>query len=355
MFSARRHSAPVLYTTICAMLAGCVAPSATLAPSIAQPGTRPARNFTSFSDSLRCMDALFLQSKRPRILISSTDIPDETRDIDVGSDDMLINAISQMNARSGSYQFLDQGLYKDGGLLQLQISREDDVTPQLYIRGSISQLDSAVTDDNIDVEWDAASGTNRGITGAKFGPYRKLSVVSVDMHLVAYPSRRVLPGASVANSMVVVERGFGAGASGLINLSELGISLEINRVESQSQAVRNLIELGLIELLGKHSGVPYWSCLSLPQTDAKAEKKRERKFENTPDPQNIAEAQTLLMALGFYQGAVDNVLGPETRAAISRFQASEALLPNGIVDFDLLQRLRKRLAAKTSQKQKAKT
>lgn len=344
----KRHANPISGAVICVALSGCVAPPASFAPSIAQPDTRPARNFTSFSDSLRCMDALFIQAKRPRVLVSSTDIPDETREIDVGADDMLINALSQMNARSQAYQFLDQAIYKDGGLLQLQLTRDDDISPQYYIRGSISQLDSSVTDDSLDVDWEAASGTSKGLTGTKFGPYRKLSVVSVDMHLVAFPSRRVLPGASVANSMIVIERGFGAGASGLIDLSDLGISLEINRVESESQAVRNLIELGLIELLGRHSGVPYWSCLSLPQTDAKAEQNRERKFESTLESQNIAEAQTLLMALGYFDGTVDNMLGVQTRAAISKFQADEKLLPNGIVDFDLLQRLRKRLAAKTA-------
>lgn len=289
-----------------------------------------------------------LQKKRPRILISSTDLPDETDEIDVGSDDMLINALSQMNARSQAYVFVDQPLVSDGGLFKLEIAREDDVQPQLYIRGSISQLDSAVSDDEIDVDWEAASSKKSGLIGASFGPYRKLSVVSVDMHLVAYPSRRVLPGASVANSMVVVERGFGAGASGIVNMTDLGVSVEISRVESQSQAVRNLIELGLIELLGRHAGVPYWSCLSLPQNDSKAERDRERRFENTATDQNIAEAQTLLMALGYYSGTIDNALGPQTRAAISRFQADEKLLPNGVVDFDLLQRLRKKLAAKTA-------
>lgn len=329
-----------ILVTVFSAFSGCVGVNPLLAPSIAEPDTRPARNFTSFSAALDCMDRLLAGAGRRQTLISSSDIPDETKLINVGADDMLINAISQMNRRSQAYIFVDQALIKFGGLLDVEVQNGDEVTPQYYIRGSISQLDRDVTNDSASVDGSFPSGN---LTGSKFGPYRKLSVVSVDMHLVAFPSRRVIAGASVANSMVVVGQGFGASATGLIDLATLGFSVQINRVESQSQAVRNLIEVGLIELLGRHSGVPYWTCLAQPVTSAKSNGRKERKFTRKQVGGQVKQAQEMLVQLGYLSNSNESGNGPKTRAAISAFQAHEKILPNGIVDFDLIVLLKRRL------------
>lgn len=322
------------------VLAACFGPNPQLAPRFAEPDTRPARNFTSFAPALDCMDGLLRKSRLRRTLISSTDIPDETGAIRVGGDDMLINALTRMNRTAQRYVFVDQALIKFGGLLDTEVQNGDEVVPQLYIRGSISQLDKDVASDS--GAGNVTPGGGGALTGARFGPYRKLSVVSVDMHLVAFPSRRVLAGASVANSMVVVGQGFGASASGLISMATLGLSVQINRIESESQAVRNLIELGLIELIGKHAGVPYWTCLALPQTSARQGERKEKRYVRAPSPAPLPEAQTMLTALGYLSEPHEAALGPKTRAAIARFQADNNILPNGILDYDLSERLRRK-------------
>jgi hypothetical protein len=297
------------------------------------------------------MDGLLGRSGRSQVLISSSDIPDETTYVKVGADDMLINAISQMNRRSKSYVFVDQALIKFGGLLDVEVQNGDEIVPQFYIRGSISQLDRNVTDD--DASGSLSPGAGK-LTGAKFGPYRKLSVVSVDMHLVAFPSRRVLAGASVANSMVVVGQGFGASASGLIDLATLGFSVQINRVESESQAVRNLIEVGLIELLGRHAGVPYWQCLAQPTTSAESNGQRERKFTKSQQQEELLTAQKMLRDLGYLKEPFEPQIGRRTRAGVSRFQADAKVLPNGVLDFDLMVLLKRRMRAYEATSRKAK-
>lgn len=92
-----------------------------LAPDIAQPKTRPARNFTSFDEALRCMDVLLGQTRRPTVKLSSTGIADHTRRINVAGDDMLINALVRMTRTSHAYVFLDQGLVSAQGLIDLLV------------------------------------------------------------------------------------------------------------------------------------------------------------------------------------------------------------------------------------------
>lgn len=324
---------------VCLFGAGCIGPHPTLAPSIAQPNTRPARNFTSFAHSLRCMDRLLAQAGKGTILISSSGFPDKTDDVSVGADDMLINAINQLNRSNRRYVFLDQARISGFGQLEIVTTRkEDEVKPSLYIRGSISQVDEKPSDTALTLAYDRSADS--GISESYFRGTRTLSVVSVDMHLVQFPSRRVLAGASVANSMVVKHRRFEAGATGIITHGTLGLPLRIERIESKSQAVRNLIEVGVIELLGRHSGVPYWTCLDSSKGDAKNNEQLEKNNQRTLEKTRLSEAQDLLSALGYLGGHKGGQLDAATRRALSTFQGRNNLLPNGIVDFDTMRRLR---------------
>ncbi len=331
-------------------LSGCAGVHPSLAPDVTQPINRPARNFTSFSGALRCMDGLLAAANRPRVLISSSDIPDRTLAVRVGADDMLINAVSRMTRNSRAYVFLDQAIVKDGGALDIRVVRpRSPARPDYYIRGSISQLDRDAVNDSANSGLENDDAPLAGLTGVSFGRSRKLSVVSVDLHLVAYPSRQVVPGLSVANSMVVVATGRDASASGLISMTGLDLSLKINRVESNGQAVRNLIELGVIELLGRHAGVPYWTCLSRPDADPHRNSRVERDFVRSADARQIAEVQSALARLGVLSSAYrPGIPDAATRAAIAGFQAHEGLIASGNVDFDLIQRVRQRLAEKAA-------
>ena len=332
-------------------LSGCMAGNPRLTPAIAEPNTRPMRNFTSFADSLRCMDDLFAKLPKRTFLVSSSDIPDETEDLDVGGDDMLINAINQMNRKSGRYIFLDQARISAFGQLELVTTRKDDeVKPHMYIRGSISQIDQDTAERDISPSWtktllqSSRSGSRYGGLSAGFYNNSKtLSIVTVDMHLVRYPSRQVIAGGSVANSMVVIERGNGAGITGVIDNGRWTVPISVERIESQGQAARNLIELGAIELLGKHAGVPYWTCLETRRTDSIRNEKDERGFDGKRKGPGIRETQDMLIALGHMSGPATGRLDRKTRRAISRYQSRQDLLVNGIVDYDLYRRLKQEM------------
>ncbi|WP_165929169.1 peptidoglycan-binding domain-containing protein [Shimia isoporae] len=289
------------------------------------------------------MDRLLAQSRRGQLLISSSGFPDETHDVDVGADDMLINAINQMNRTNKKYVFLDQARISGFGQLEIVTTRkEDEIKPRLYVRGSISQIDEDPSDNALTVGYDR--GADKGITESYLRGSRSLSVVTVDMHLVEFPSRRVIPGASVANSMVVTRKRFEAGAFGIIQAGTFGSPLRIERVESHSQAVRNLIEVGAIELLGRHAGVPYWTCLESASTDAKNNENYEQDIRHRGKRARVSEAQKHLSALGLLAKHQAGELDVATRRALSAFQSSNNLLPNGIVDFDTLRELRRSTA-----------
>jgi Putative peptidoglycan binding domain len=58
------------------------------------------------------------------------------------------------------------------------------------------------------------------------------------------------------------------------------------------------------------------------------------------DPgQVVANVQSALQEQGYYQGEIDGVLGPQTRAALAEFQSAQGLEPTGAVDEPTLQTL----------------
>jgi len=318
------------------ILVACSPISPNLAQRSAQPKVPPARNFTSFSASLRCMDDLLLGAKRSRVLISSTGLPDRTKKLNVGTDDMLLNAINQMNRKSKTYIFIDQSLEKLNGQIAIHTPRKGTIDPQLYIRGAITQIDSNVASSTLTLETDDPDR----ITDHEIG--RGLTVVTVDMHLVNFNTKAVISGSSVANSMVVTTKGFGVGTSGMIDVTAFNTKLRINRVESLGQAVRNLVELGAIELIGRHANVAYWECLNIPAVKQRRTNRKEIVFSSADKILRIPEVQGMLATLGFYSGDTTGVLDPRTRDAISHFQAQHGLIATGDLNYDTFQHLLER-------------
>lgn len=370
------------------LLGGCSNDPAISVRDAAQPDARAMRNITSFSDALVCMDQLLRSSGRPRIVLSSSDIPDLTKQLSIGGDDMLINAISQMNRRSNAYVFLDQVRYKKDGNIDFMIAKDDrtrEPRPHYYIRGSISQVDRGVQGSDFSLGA-ATSGGHRSSIGGS----RRLSIVSVDMHLVHYASRQVVPGASVANSMIVAGQSWGVDTTGTINVAPFDLTLLISNVESEGQAARNLIELGAIELLGKHSGVRYSSCLESALSEA-PETRGIQDIENSapaptrsPPPATISGAAPVptrpdntgkqgnagtqrasaaappednavraarlgLGLLGYLTPSQSGTWDDASTAAMLQFQSDEGLLATGRADRDSMSRLKLRLMMRRTQ------
>ena len=58
------------------------------------------------------------------------------------------------------------------------------------------------------------------------------------------------------------------------------------------------------------------------------------------DPgQVVANVQSALQQQGYYQGEIDGILGPQTRAALAEYQSAQGLEPTGAVDEPTLETL----------------
>ena len=322
------------------LVGGCVTAAPERAYEVRQPKAQVARTFTSFSDSLRCMDDLFLKHGVKNIVITSTGIPDATGKVSGGEGDffardMLISAMSRMSVRSNAFVFVDFDQdQEDITQLQELVGFTDEFkVPSYYIRGAITQLDDNVLDESVG---GALSATNFSIGAQK---NQVVSVISTDLNLGKLATRQIIPGISANNSIVVRRSGVGGEIGATIQKVGLSFNIALNKQEGLHQATRTLIELSVIEITGKLTRVPYWRCLKIENTNPLVASETEEWYKSMSDQERVAFVQQALITSGDYKGPKTGTITRSTRSAIGRYQARNGLIADGRIDLDLYKSL----------------
>jgi hypothetical protein len=298
------------------------------------PITAPVKTITNFSDGLRCMDNLMIRHGVQDIVILIEDLEDRTSKVNAGTKDMLISAVSSMTRRSRAIKLIAFG--NDSGnlvsfLAQAGSQSPYNVLPQYDIRGSISQLDSSVVRRQEDA----------GIAMDKFGagPSRSTSgsVLGLDLSVLDTRDMSVIPGVVSSNSVIIFKSGAGTFAEATIKKAGIFYSFSVNKNEGTVQALRNLVELATIELMGRLVKVPYWSCVGVADDQPEVRQEIEDWYyamqahgELTP----YIEGQ--LRNRGFY---VASSQGSDLRSSVQAFQGRMGAAQNGNIDLELFDML----------------
>ena len=330
-------------------LAGCAAPAnvrndaqfQSYASVAERPVVRPVRSVSSFSPSLMCMDRLFREAQLPTTLIASKQIPDFSTRVAVATKDMIITALSQMSRLSNAFRYVDY---------EVDIARQDTVQnlttillnnnqiqlqrPALYISGAIAFVDQNVLNNRVDI------GTSSSRLDTGLSNNRNATIIGLELHLGDFRSRTLIPGLDSANEVIIGNGGQGLDLAGRIG--NYGVQFNVGRDYTQGTgaAVRTLVELATIELVGKWARVPYWQCLTLEQTNPNFQRQmRDWYDEGSPLVYNKL-VQRSLISQGYLinNGAPMDENNPEFVAALGKFQADTGIVVSGAVDFETYER-----------------
>ena len=341
----KKHPARILAIALNLTLGACATPNSTLDTTIKQqPKGGVVRNITSFDGALSCMDNLFVSNGVKDVVITSSGLPDATGAIQVGSKDIMISAISKMSVRSNAFKFVDFDP------LQLDIAQLFSIAsnaggtakqfeiPQYYIRGAITQFDQSVLSQNNSLNITKLIGTSGGIQSSNVS-----SVISTDVNLVKMLSRQVIPGVQSNNSIVINQANTSGNVTAQLTNKTIPLQLSFSRNEGSHAAVRTLIQLSMIETLGKLTHVPYSQCLGMPSTISTARTQALQEFNALSTQQQSARIEQALQKNGYLK------TGISMESAISSYQKDNDLIANGRIDFDLYNSLlNQRLSQKKS-------
>ena len=249
-----------------AALAGCTATMEVQKKTVEQtqaikqgPETAPFRSITGFSSALRCMDNLMIDYGVRDVSMLVEDILDQTKKVNAGTRDMLISAVSDMTRRSRAIRVVAFGRDATNVISFLASAQRQsayDVIPQFDIKGSVSQFDENVI-------------RNQKDAGIGFQPFINLgisrdaatSILGLDLSVLSTDDMSILSGVTSRNSVVILKTGRGADADAAYHKFGVSFSMSLSKSEGQSQALRGLVELAVVELMGKLTKTPYWTCL----------------------------------------------------------------------------------------------
>lgn len=306
-----------------------------------RPVARPARALTSFSDSLGCMDRMLRASNLPTTLIASKQIPDPTGKVPVATKDMIVTSLSQMSRLSNAFRYVD---------FEVDIARQDTVQnlttillnnnqiqlqrPALYVSGAISYYDQNVLSNRLE------AGTSASRLDTGYSRNRNATVIGLEMHLGDFRTRTLIPGLDSANEVVIGTAGDGLDLAGRIG--SYGVKFNIGRdyTHGSGGAVRTLVDLAVVELVGKWARVPYWQCLTLDQTHPAFQRQMRDWYDEVPVLENNKLVQRSLVSRGYLP---ETAIGfpaddPVFMEALGRFQADQGLVVTGVVDFSTYER-----------------
>ena len=319
---------------IAALFAGSAALTSMSAPAQQvplNPAARPQRNVTSFDDGLRCMDQMLLRFGTRDLTVMLEDIPDKTGRSGAGTRDMMVSAMSDMTKRSHAVKLVAFGIDNQNviGLLStLQRQNQFGLMPQYDIRGALSQFDTDAQRQQGNVGISLA-----GLFGLKVSREKSVSVLGFDASVVQTSDLTLVNGVSSKNAMVIVRDDRGGDGSATIQKVGIEFNTSFTRQDSAAQAVRNLIELASIELVGKLTRVPYWSCLGMPLDSAEVVNEIEDWFVGLRNPRDMnAFMQEQLRNRGFYDGPVDGRPNEALKQATAAYGRALGMRSDGRVD-----------------------
>ncbi len=309
---------------------------------------RPQRTVTSFADSLACMDTMLREAYVPTTLVATKAIPDASGLVSVGAKDMVITALAKMSHTSNAFRVVDyevdplkQDTVQNLTSLLLNAGQINIFKPAIYISGGISHLEKNTRGKRRDY----------GVSGrdAEFGITRELlaSVLGLELHMGDFGTRTLLPGIYSSNEISTGLAGSGISAGGLATAKIRGTTYSAGLQYEASDdvtlglgvATRTLIELGLIELVGRWARVPYWQCLAVDQAHPEIQRELALWFRELSMPERITELQNGLSVLGYYKGEASGTFNPGFVRALRTFQADRRLVPSGTVTFETYETL----------------
>jgi hypothetical protein len=300
------------------------------------PQGKPFRTITGFTDGLRCMDNLMIGYGVRDLPVLVEDLADKTTKVNAGTRDMLISAISALSARSRAIRLVTFGadVANLANFFANAESKQPYAEAPVYdIRGSISQFDESLSrrqgEGGVSFAW-------FGLGGAKSA---EASILAIDLNVIYARNYAVVPGVSASNSVAVLKLGSGVDAEAEYRKLGVNFNVTLSRSEGRAQALRTLVELSAIELIGKLTRTPYWTCIAADVSGDLVDRQIADWFHALSiNGELVGYMQAQLAHRGAYRGPIDGQWRPELQRAVAAYRVQLGMSEAAKIDQELFRR-----------------
>lgn len=304
------------------LLASCsLSPQNYLDEPIAGP---PKQLASVFTETLGCFGDLTRAYQRPVVYLTSSKVEDATGvarssggEIPADATPMMQSSIVRIGGNINyiaNYPVLSANLLKIYGMPIPKINKEAP-RPTLYLDATISAYDRAVLKNNkgggLDGE-DGGFAVNKNSTS---------SVITVDINLVKIPSMEMVPKVQSVNSVELRD----TKVDGDVDVSIFGVGLDLSLgakgLSARHQAVRALLDVGVVQTIGRYLTLPWWKCSPVHTERDPLVVESLRNYYRTLSVQDrIRLFQKSLLKRGYEFEEVEGEINVSLVQAIHRFQ-----------------------------------
>ena len=290
----------------CASMDKAVSDTQKLYAESEQRKLKPAANLNDYSLALQRFGQMLQIYKKgdPTIYVQTRDIRDATNlshplvgaEIPGEITEMVRTAINRIGPNVVYIPF-----YPDYLVAQAQMGAQFGVTmPNYVITGALTEFDRALSgawrSNNLSLNF----GKGRGETdaGADWKRTAILSSLGLDLNLVNFSTNQMMPQMQSANVMKVWNFSKETNASLGFYGDSFGFKLEGKYLQGRHSAIRTLVDLSVLELLGKATNTPYWRSIPGAQPDPVVVGNVRNTFNSMEQPMKIAMIQVMLQKYG---------------------------------------------------------
>lgn len=227
---------------------------------------------------------------------------------------MVKSAINEIGDKVRVYQYSDQVL---------------STVDKLYIiEGAITEFDTTNS---------SKRGFNAGVHGGKGqGEYDadgsadaddSISNMTVDFNLIEAATGAYVPKVHTSNSIKIVKKSASNDFGFSILGSGFGLSASASKSQGVHSAIRLLVDLSMVELIGKFREYPYWVAVSGGKVNQRLLRRMKRNFSRYPDESKAIYITHLLSVIDPTIKGQQKTIDEKAGKAIVNYKTKYGLMP----------------------------
>ena len=173
--------------------------------------------------------------------------------------EMVRTAVNRIGARVVYVPY-----HPDYLISQAQLGAKFGVTmPDFLITGALTEFDRAIAGagrvNSVGIEF--GGGNGKVTLGGDVKRTAIYSALALDLNLVSFSTQQMVPQIQASNVVKVLNFSSEDNASLGFYGDAFGFKLEGKYLQGRHSAIRTLVDLSVLELVGKATNTPYWRCI----------------------------------------------------------------------------------------------
>ncbi len=193
----------------------------------------------------------------------------------------------------------------------------DKILPKVVISGGITEFDRGLVTKGDSLEFDIEVAKEYGLNFADENK-TSLSGITLDFNLIDFKTFTGIPRIQAVNG-IKIHKGTKEDSLGFtVKSATFGAKGEIKKVQGRHAAVRLLVQLSMLQMIGRYSKLPYWRLVPGAVRDEVVINQILEEYYSLTQQQLIAKSQELLYLHG-YQVMVNGEMDLATQKALQDF------------------------------------